>query len=278
MTEITNAQQTIEETRFTFGKNWADFLHNVGEVQIAEAEKSLKEWLQIESLSGKTFLDIGSGSGLASLVAQRMNAKRVYSFDYDPQCVACTQELKQRYFPANQSWIINRGSVLDETFLHSLGRFDVVYAFGVLHHTGDMWRAMENAILPVKRKGGILYVSIYNDQGKLSQWWAKIKRTYNILPRSLRFIILYPVLIMQWSPNMIRDFLHGKPFDTWRKYNKKRGMSAWYDIVDWAGGYPFEVAKPEQIFDFYTSRGFELKRIKTVGGHSACNHYVFIRK
>jgi 2-polyprenyl-6-hydroxyphenyl methylase/3-demethylubiquinone-9 3-methyltransferase len=229
-------------------------------------------------MAGKTFLDIGSGSGLFSLAAMHMKAKRVYSFDYDLQSVACSQELKRRYFPSNRNWIIEQGSVLDETYLRSLGQFDVVYAWGVLHHTGDMWRALDNAILPVKKRGGILFISIYNDQGKLSRWWAKIKHAYNILPSGLRFLVLYPVLILQWSPNTISDFLHGKPFHTWHTYSTKRGMSAWYDIVDWAGGYPFEVAKPEQIFDFYASKGFELKRIKTVGGHSACNEYVFLRK
>jgi 2-polyprenyl-3-methyl-5-hydroxy-6-metoxy-1,4-benzoquinol methylase len=273
-----HAQRATREMRFKFGKNWTEFLHNVGEVQIAEAERSFKESLHIESLAGRTFLDIGSGSGLFSLAAMRLKAKRVYSFDYDPQSAACTQELKQRYFPADPHWVTEQGSALDEKYLQSLGRFDVVYAWGVLHHTGDMWRALDNAAVPVKKRGGILFISIYNDQGKLSQWWRKIKRTYNILPSSLRFLILYPVLIMQWGRTTLSDFLRGRPFRTWRTYSTKRGMSAWYDIVDWAGGYPFEVAKPEQIFDFYTSKGFELKRLKTMGGHSGCNEYVFMRK
>jgi len=90
MSEI-YSDQAIKEMRFKFGKNWIDFLNNVGEVQIAEAEKSLRESLQIKSLTGKTFLDIGSGSGLFSLAAMRMKAKRVYSFDYDTQSVACTR-------------------------------------------------------------------------------------------------------------------------------------------------------------------------------------------
>jgi hypothetical protein len=65
MSEI-NSQQAIKEMRFKFGKNWIDFLQNVGEVQIAVAENSLKESLQIKSLAGMTFLDIGSSSGLFS--------------------------------------------------------------------------------------------------------------------------------------------------------------------------------------------------------------------
>jgi 2-polyprenyl-6-hydroxyphenyl methylase/3-demethylubiquinone-9 3-methyltransferase len=55
-------------------------------------------------------------------------------------------------------------------------------------------------------------------------------------------------------------------------------MSVWYDLVDWVGGYPFEVAKPEEVFDFYRKRGFELSRLKTSGGGLGCNEFVFIRK
>jgi hypothetical protein len=52
-------------------------------------------------------------------------------------------------------------------------------------------------------------------------------------------------------------------------------MSRWHDLIDWVGGYPFEVASPEQIFDFCRERGLSLKRLKTCGGGSGCNQFVF---
>jgi 2-polyprenyl-6-hydroxyphenyl methylase/3-demethylubiquinone-9 3-methyltransferase len=55
-------------------------------------------------------------------------------------------------------------------------------------------------------------------------------------------------------------------------------MSMWPDVVDWVGGYPFEVAKPEQIFDFYRDRAFEPTRLTTCRGTSGCNQFVFRRK
>jgi 2-polyprenyl-6-hydroxyphenyl methylase/3-demethylubiquinone-9 3-methyltransferase len=53
-------------------------------------------------------------------------------------------------------------------------------------------------------------------------------------------------------------------------------MHAWYDLVDWVGGWPFEVAKPEEIFRFFRDRGFTLQELTTCSGHG-CNEFVFIR-
>jgi 2-polyprenyl-3-methyl-5-hydroxy-6-metoxy-1,4-benzoquinol methylase len=275
MTNI-DGQQMVLETRFKFGENWANFLSNLGELQIQEAERSLEEMLKVKSLAGQTFLDIGNGSGVFSLAAMRLKADRVHSFDYDQQSVACAQELKRRYFPDNGQWVIEQGNALDEAYIRSLGDFDIVYSWGVLHHTGNMWRALDLARIPVK-KGGKLFISIYNDQGRISSWWKTIKRAYNLLPSGLRFLILYPVLVKFWAGKTVGDILRGRPFHTWRSYATRRGMSAWYDVVDWAGGYPFEVASPAEICNFYIAKGFELRQLKTMGGGSGCNEYVFMR-
>src|SRR6478672_6389971 len=155
--------------RFGFGENWAGFLRLVDEDRIASAEQSLKQMLNSERLDGKTFLDAGSGSGLFSLAARRLGAQ-VTSFDYDPDSVGCTAELRRRFFPEDSNWRVMRGSVLDRDFLASLGDFDVVYSWGVLHHTGSMWQALEN-VARLTKPGGTLYISIYNDQGFKSRIW-----------------------------------------------------------------------------------------------------------
>src|SRR5688572_25375759 len=128
-------------SRFEFGANWLRFLAVVDDRRIAEAESSLMHMLGVEELTGQTFLDIGSGSGLFSLAARRLGAS-VHSFDYDPQSVACTTELRRRYCPNDPQWRVQRASVLDDEFMHGLGTFDIVYSWGVLHHTGQMWRAL----------------------------------------------------------------------------------------------------------------------------------------
>jgi 2-polyprenyl-6-hydroxyphenyl methylase/3-demethylubiquinone-9 3-methyltransferase len=268
------AKEVATGNRFEFGKNWAWFLETLNDQKIEEAVKSLRLMLDTDNLSGKSFLDIGSGSGLFSLAARRLGA-RVHSFDYDPNSVGCTEELKQRYFTDDHNWTIEAGSALDTNYLASLGKFDVVYSWGVLHHTGDMWNALANAALPVA-PGGQLFIAIYNDQGTASRRWIRTQKLYNQLPRGLRFLVVWPsFLILNWRP-MVKDSLRLQPFKSIRDYGKnQRGMSFWQDLVDWVGGYPREVATPEQIFDFYRQRGFSLTRLRTCGGSMGCNEFVF---
>lgn len=269
-------QSEIDEgRRFEFGANWSRFLNVLNEKRICLAVNSLKQMLEIDSLHGKTFLDAGSGSGLFSLAARRLGAS-VYSFDYDPQSVACTAELKSRYFPGDKEWLVKKASVLDRNFLDQLGVFDVVYSWGVLHHTGDMWQALENVSSLVKGEGK-LFVAVYNDQGRGSKMWLWIKKAYNRLPNSLRWIVIAPAFVRLWMPTTVRDILLMRPFYTWRNYAESgaRGMSPWRDVVDWVGGLPFEVAAPEAIFNFYRQRGFRLDRLKTCAGGIGCNEFIF---
>src|SRR5712692_3803630 len=264
--------------RFEFGKNWTRFLDVLDDPRIARARESLKQMLEVEHLEGKRFLDIGSGSGLFSLAARRLGA-RVHSFDYDPDSVACARDLRRRYFPGDHEWIIEEGSALDEDYVKSLGAFDVVYSWGVLHHTGEMWRALENAALPVA-PGGKLFVAIYNDMGSQSARWRWIKKTYNGLPKILKVPFAVAVIAPEETKAMLRSIVTLNPGEyvkSWTRYDPNRGMNRWRDIIDWVGGYPYEVAKPEEIFDFYRGRGFQLAKMKCGGVGLGCNEFVFVR-
>jgi 2-polyprenyl-6-hydroxyphenyl methylase/3-demethylubiquinone-9 3-methyltransferase len=262
---------------FDFGKNWTRFLSIINENRIIQAENSLKQMLELRDLNGKSFLDIGSGSGLFSLAARRLGAK-VFSFDSDPLSVACGLELKRRYFPGDENWTIEKGDVLDVSYLTSLGQFDAAYSWGVLHHTGAMWQALEN-VIPLVAQKGKLAISIYNDQGKTSLRWAALKKFYNQSPKSLRMAIVLTVATLWFIHSAWGRLIHFQnplPFKEWAESKKDRGMSVWHDLVDWVGGYPFEVAKPEAIFDFYRKKGFCLVKLKTSWG--GCNEFVFKRK
>jgi 2-polyprenyl-3-methyl-5-hydroxy-6-metoxy-1,4-benzoquinol methylase len=260
--------------RFSFGRNWRDFLALLDDERIAEAENSLKEMLSLETLAGLSFLDIGSGSGLFSLAARRLGAK-VTSFDYDPDSVACANSLKEKFFAGDRNWRIEQGSVLDADYLSSLGRFDIVYSWGVLHHTGAMWQALGNAASCVK-PGGLLFISIYNDEDWRSRRNRRVKKFYVDLPDNLKSVMTGGYVAWEIARAFAADILRLR--DPRRRYADKirsRGMSPWHDMVDWLGGYPFEVAKPEAIFDFYTGRGFRLAKLKTVGRGHGCNEFVF---
>jgi 2-polyprenyl-3-methyl-5-hydroxy-6-metoxy-1,4-benzoquinol methylase len=273
-----NQVAEAEGRRFAFGENWSRFAMELPSARIDAARVSIAEMLGRESLEGVSFLDIGSGSGLFSLAAATMGADPIHSLDFDPSSVATTEQLRSK-FGEHRDWVVERADVLDRDHMESLGEWDIVYSWGVLHHTGDMWRALDHAAARV-RAGGWLFISIYNDQGWRSRVWARVKRIYNSLPGPLRKP--YAVLVM--LPRELRSLasmaVNGGLSDYVREWTHPgeygRGMSRWHDLVDWVGGYPFEVASPNEINEFLACRGFELRRIELVSG-LGCNEFVFER-
>lgn len=264
LTEVTKD----ECYRFTFGKNWQKFLSTLDDTQINAAVESLKKMLDTEDLRGYSFLDIGSGSGLFSLAARRLGA-RVLSFDLDLQSVNCTKELRNRFFPDDPEWSVRQGSILDADFVASLQSYDVVYSWGVLHHTGSMWMAIEHACSLVADHGK-LFIALYNDQGILSSYWKWLKKCYNRFPAlQIPLQVLHaPYFIgLGW---IVRKFRY-------RGNRTQRGMTLWVDMVDWLGGYPFEFATPAVVTDFILRQDFSLNHQFLVGRGSGCNEFVFVR-
>lgn len=272
---MSHAQEIKSGDRFEFGENWSQFLKVLDDERIKQASLSLQGMLGVENLQDRTFLDVGSGSGLFSLVARQLGA-RVHSFDYDPKSVACARELKRRYFSDDPTWNIEEGSVLDPTYLSRLGQHDVVYSWGVLHHTGNMNAALQN-VAPLVKPGGLLFIAIYNDQGITSKRWTMVKKIFcsGMLGRLLIRSVFYPYFALG---RLRGDLRNGRnPFKSYALYKQSRGMSVLHDWEDWLGGYPFEVAKPEEIFDRYRKLGFTLERLTTCAGGLGCNEFVFRR-
>jgi len=279
---------TADSTRFRFGKNWEDFLSKVDRDRVEAAAAGLERLLGADTnLAGRNFVDIGCGSGLVSLAAHLAGAQ-VTSFDFDEQSVRCTETLRERCEPRGTvdpgtapgpPWRILRGSILDQNFISGLGRFDIAYAWGVLHHTGRMWPAIE-AACDMVAPGGRLVLAIYHDQGGPSRRWAQVKRFYHRLPPSLRPAYVASIAAgweLRFSLARLCSGRNPLPLEDWRAKKRDRGMSVWHDWVDWIGGWPFEVSSPDGIVNPLIRAGFELRMLKTVGGGWGCNEYVFRR-
>ena len=266
----------MNNKRFDFGKNWQLFLKGLNDDKIQRAKESLSHLTLNEDLKEKTFLDIGSGSGLFSLSAYLLGAK-VSSFDYDMFSVECTKYFKEKYandYDQNDDrWHIQRGDILDDEYVDTLGKFDCVYSWGVLHHTGNMHKALDNASKCVRKGGGIMVVAIYNTQIQ-TPIWKKIKYCYVSSPKFVKLILNYIFTLYFSGALFLFDVIRFKnPFKRYK--NSLRGMSLYTDVVDWIGGYPFETAKPEEIFEFFKARDFVLEKMITVGGKMGCNEFVF---
>ena len=274
----TNTNRFDTETRtgkrFRFGRNWQRFLKKVNDDRIDEARSRLVQFLG-EDLQGCSFLDIGSGSGLHSLAARHMGAK-VTSFDFDPDSVEATSALKSRYARGDMDWKIEGGSVLDLGYLNELGQYDVVYSWGVLHHTGAMWDALDNVKRLVKPDGR-LYIAIYNDRGEKSLVWLKRKQRYCSLPGILRpFYFLY-VYAPHELKKLIKSIRKGKTSEymgSWFAYNRSRGMTRLYDMIDWLGGLPYEFATVAALREFYEKDGFTLEKL-IENPNTGCHELMF---
>jgi 2-polyprenyl-3-methyl-5-hydroxy-6-metoxy-1,4-benzoquinol methylase len=267
-----NLAYTAARARFGFGRNWLSFIDVVDEARIRAARDSLLQALHISTLSGRTFLDVGCGSGLFSLAACQLGAD-VRSFDCDQDSILAATELRRR-FAADSDWRVELGSILDPELVAGLGRFDVVYSWGVLHPTGDLWRAIDAAARLVA-PGGLLYISVYNDQGLASRVWRHVKHRYNTSGKLMRAMLVTgsAAYLHRHQPlNTVRRAVRRRPAVT---VPRPRGMSDRHDLIDWVGGYPFEVAKPEEVFAFVRRLGFELRHLETTGGGPGCNEFVF---
>jgi 2-polyprenyl-6-hydroxyphenyl methylase/3-demethylubiquinone-9 3-methyltransferase len=250
--------------RFAFGRNWQQYLTGLNDEKIHAAECALVRLLDMETFTGLRFLDIGSGSGLHSLAARKLGAE-VHSFDFDSESVACTQALKSRYFPNDLDWRIEYGSILDQRYVQSLGVFDIVYAWGVLHHTGQIWQALLTAMLPVKT-GGILALALYNRHWT-SPIWKGIKYLYNASPDWMR-----PGWL--WTIGGLKSL--GAVLTTkTNPLSRDRGMQFRHDLIDWLGGYPYEYAAISDVTKFVERQGFQTITVLPTSGWTGCNQFVF---
>jgi len=267
-----------ETLQFDFGGNWMAFSeHALTAAGVEQAKKDFIELLGGIQLASQPFLDIGFGQGLTLLTATLMGAKTV-GCDLNPICAEVLQGNQRRYFPelSNRSIPIIVGSILDEGVLELLRTkspdpatrgYSVVHAWGVLHHTGEMERAIRNAASLVAPHGYFI-IAIYARHWT-SPVWRIIKKFYNRSPAAIQRLLigcLYPVIyVAKW-------------FATRRSPLKQaRGMDFYYDVLDWIGGYPYEYATAGEIKTLVESFGFTLERSIPATVPTGCNQFVFRR-
>lgn len=251
---------------FSFGENWKDYVGTIDNDDITSANEDITDWLSENEITDKDIIDIGCGSGIHSYCFYKHGANKLVSVDADPRSVEATSLLRDRAEqPSN--WTVSVGSILDDSLLENLGKFDVVYSWGVLHHTGEMWQAIENASTLAK-PGGLFWISLYSKGPGYPKDLA-IKQKYNKLSNvGKKIFIARKIVKIMW-----KRLKKGKNPITW---NEKvgRGMHKYHDIIDWYGGLPYEVASKDEIESFLDKRNFNLVRAQETKERT-CSVYLF---
>jgi SAM-dependent methyltransferase len=262
--------------QFDFGANWKAFSeHALTAAAVEEAKKDFIQLLGGIDLAGQSFLDIGFGQGLTLLTATLMGANTV-GCDINAICAEILQANQRRYFPelSDRTIPIIVGSILDEAMVESLRSkspdpttraYNIVHSWGVLHHTGEMERAIRSAASLVAPHG-FLIIAIYARHWS-SAAWRILKRVYNKSPPAIQRLlvgILYPVIYLAKWCVTARSPL-----------KQTRGMNFYYDLVDWIGGYPYEYATVEDVNAILSALGFRLERIIPRTVPTGCNQFVF---
>lgn len=262
----------MSSSAFAFGKNWDAYVKKfLNEKRIEDARISLADFCAGYDFKGRTFIDVGCGSGLFSYAAHQLGAARVVSLDVDADSVRCCEHMREKA-GSPDSWEILTGSILDEEFVRKLGKHDFVYSWGVLHHTGDMWKAIGNAASLVN-DGGMFHIAIYNKaeaigifpDGRISPsgFWVFEKRIYSKLPLFMQNAVDYAVMGLSILFYLIT---FNNPVKKIRDMKQYRGMSWRIDIKDWMGGYPYEYASVAEVFSFVKKLGFSLENLKNTTG------------
>ena len=246
---------------FSFGKNWERFVRTrFSEERVEISRKHLLDFLGAQNLRGKHFLDIGCGSGLHSLAACRSGATRIVSVDVDPYAVRTTKRIWERA-GSPPHWQVLEGSILDAGFVARLEPADIVYAWGVLHHTGDLWSALRNTVSCI-RAGGLLYVALY-EKTPDSEHWTAVKKKYNRSSRLGKWgMELAYVYRTKFRTTNVRRLAESLRYIV--GYRRSRGMAFWTDVRDWLGGWPYEPATPQEVADFCAnSARLRILKVKT---------------
>jgi 2-polyprenyl-3-methyl-5-hydroxy-6-metoxy-1,4-benzoquinol methylase len=241
---------TLTDVRahFSFGENWASYAHLIDEDAIAESVQGVIRLLGINDLSGRSFLDVGCGSGLHALAALRLGAAQVTALDIDPVAVTTTKAVLDR-LASSQNWTVECRSVLEAT-PGNLGVYDIVYSWGVLHHTGALLEALFRAAAVVK-VDGLFALALYRKTPlcpiwrMIKRWYSQTGRTGQAIARAL-YIALFRVSLLARGRSM-RAYI--------RNYKSHRGMDFDHDVHDWLGGYPYESIAPEELRAFLAQRG-----------------------
>lgn len=184
-TSTTTAAQLKQRTRDQWGNDPCGHIHGDGHAigtreffDSVEAHRYdvyapwMRETMEFANFAGKDLLEVGCGMGTDLLQFARGGAN-VTGLDYTPRSV----EISRRRFEVYG--VPGRFVLGDaENLAFPDATFDVVYSNGVLHHTPDTQRAIDE-VHRVLRPGGVAKVMLYNKSS--IYYWLHLMFRYGLL-------------------------------------------------------------------------------------------------
>lgn len=256
--------------QFNFGLNWKEFsLKALSEERVESARRDFRALIGDIQLENKTFLDIGCGQGLSALIASEEHADVVCNdINHISEQLL---KLNKAHFDISNPITFIKGSILEKSIIEKIKEchteYDIVHSWGVVHHTGNMYSAID-ALCNLVKKEGYLVLAIYNRHWS-SPYWKLIKYLYNKSPNLIRRMMIclfyYIIYIAKYLVT------HKSPME------KQRGMDFYYDVIDWVGGYPYEYASIQEISDYVETKGFKLVKSISAEVPTGCNEMIFKR-
>lgn len=259
----------MDAHHFSFGQNWLEYNQNwLTEEKLNQAKEHFDKLCGGIDFTNKKFLDVGFGQGLTLFLASQKQAQ-CQGIDIDPKNITAFEVAKKKLGSVEKNLApiqVQVASILDAQFVtQNHEAFDIVYAWGSLHHTGQMYPALKNC-LSLLKPGGYFVCAIYNRHWS-SGTWHWIKKNYNRSPHWLKKLaiglLIPPIFLAKWLVTFKNPL------------KMKRGMSFYYDVIDWVGGYPYEYASAEEMFAFFKKNSLKKIRWQKANVPTGCHEYVF---
>ena len=243
----------VRATAKSFGLEWTR--HGDLARLYASEDKLFEEFatyrIPSEVYYGKRVLDAGCGMGRYSYVLARLGARKVVGMDLHDG-VHMAERLTR---PLGTVGLV-KGSLFAMPFRPE--QFDAVVSIGVLHHTGDTFKALRN-LLPLVRPGGAVFVQVYATRGAAKdRRSARLLDLTNRLPKQLLYTLCTPVVAAMYVPllkNLVRLVNHFVPVVSFGKHR-----TFWRNVADTYDWHccPFRTTHtPQEMHRVFQAAGLE---------------------
>ena len=214
------------------------------------SETHWKIFYSPQDIEGKSVLDAGCGTGIFSIIFARNGAASVLGIDISEGSLETAKALKTKFDLENASF--QKQDMLDLPFADE--SFDIVWAWGTVHHTTDPFKAMSELIRVLRAEGSIL-LAVYT-RTRVTFLHEIIRKALVRTPRKT-WKALSKILALVLSP-VVYFF---KKREKSRKGEKLEEL-----IMDWYFVPIRHYYYPEEIKVFLEEQGFTIEKYLPASG------------